>query len=47
MENEKRDDAIIATLAEKFRVHESKVIEWLLDMDLKSASERMAKEFEF
>lgn len=35
------DDQIIAALAQHFRVHESKVIEWLLAMDLKSASERM------
>ncbi len=36
------DDQIIATLALHYRVHESKVIEWLIDMDLDSASERMA-----
>ena len=36
------DDQIIATLALHYRVHESKVIDWLIDMDLDSASERMA-----
>ncbi len=39
------DDEIIETLSLHFRVHESKVIEWLLDVDLHAASERMAKEF--
>lgn len=39
------DDQIIATLAYQYRVHESKVIEWLLEMDLDAASERMAAEF--
>lgn len=39
------DDEIIDALAMHFRVHESKVIEWLLDMDLKAASERMENEF--
>jgi len=39
------DDQIINALAMTYRVHESKVIAWLLDMDLKAASERMAKEF--
>ena len=39
------DDEIIAALSLHYRVHESKVIEWLLDMDLSAASERMAKEF--
>jgi len=36
------DDQIIGVLALHFRVHESKVIEWLLDMDLNAAAERMA-----
>lgn len=36
------DDQIIEVLALHFRVHESKVIEWLLDVDLPAASERMA-----
>lgn len=35
------DEAIIAVLAQHYRVHESKVIEWLLAMDLKAASNRM------
>ena len=35
------DGEIIDALALHFRVHESKVIEWLLAMDLKAASERM------
>lgn len=39
------DDEIIDALAMHFRVHESKVIEWLLEVDLKAASERMAAEF--
>jgi len=39
------DDEIIAALALHFRVHESKVIEWLLDMNLDAATERMAEEF--
>lgn len=37
------DDEIIDVLALHYRVHESKVIEWLLDMDLASASERMVE----
>jgi len=36
------DDQIIEVLALHYRVHESKVIDWLIDMDLDSASERMA-----
>ena len=36
------DDEIIATLALHYRVHELKVIEWLLDMDLTAASARAA-----
>lgn len=39
------DDQIIDAISLHFRVHESKVIEWLLTMDLKAASDRMAKEF--
>ncbi len=40
------DAAIIGALSLHFRVHESKVIEWLLQVDLKAASERMlAAEF--
>ena len=35
------DGEIIDALALHFRVHESKVIEWLLAMDLNAASERM------
>lgn len=34
------DDDIIATLALHYRVHELKVIEWLLDMNLDAAAER-------
>jgi len=36
------DDDIIATLALHYRVHELKVIEWLLDIDLDAAAERAA-----
>ena len=36
------DDELIATLALHYRVHELKVIEWLLDMDLDAASARAA-----
>lgn len=36
------DDELIATLALYYRVHELKVIEWLLDMDLDAASARAA-----
>ncbi len=39
------DDEIIAALAENFRVHEMKVVEWLIDIDLNAASERIAKDF--
>lgn len=35
------DDEIIDSISVHFRVHESKVIEWLLDMDLTSASQRL------
>lgn len=39
------DEHIIEVIALHFRVHESKVIEWLLDMDFESAGARMAEEF--
>lgn len=39
------DDELIDVLALHYRVHESKVIEWLLEVDLKAASKRMAREF--
>jgi colicin import membrane protein len=39
------DDQIIDVLALHYRVHESKVIEWLLDVDLTAASERLAAAF--
>jgi putative phage-type endonuclease len=39
------DDEIIEVLALHYRVHESKIIQWLLAMDLTAASNRMAKEF--
>ena len=39
------DDQMIQILALHFRVHESKIIEWLLDMDLHAASNRMVSEF--
>lgn len=39
------DDQIIEVLALQFRVHESKVIGWLLDMDFAAASQRMTTEF--
>lgn len=39
------DDEIISVLALHYRVHESQVIAWLIEMDLESASTRMAKEF--
>jgi predicted phage-related endonuclease len=39
------DDEIIEALSLHFRVHESKVIEWLTDMDLKRASEKLAANF--
>lgn len=35
------DQEIIETLALKYRVHESKVIQWLLDMDLEAASQEL------
>lgn len=37
------DDAIIDVLSLHYRVHESKVIEWLLAMDLNAASQRLLK----
>lgn len=39
------DAQIIEVIALHYRVHESKVIEWLLGMDLNHASAEMAKEF--
>ncbi len=39
------DDAIIEVLALHYRVHETKVIAWLLDMDLQAASDRATSEF--
>ncbi len=37
------DDEIIEVLALHYRAHESKILEWLLDMDLASASKRMTQ----
>lgn len=39
------DAEIIGVLSQHYRVHESTVIAWLLEMDLKKASAEMAKEF--
>lgn len=39
------DTEVIGVLADHYRVHESKVIEWLMAMDLNLASAEMAKEF--
>lgn len=39
------DRQIIECLALQFRVHESKVIAWLLDMDLEAASQELEKAF--
>ena len=39
------DSDIISTLALHYRVHESKVIEWLIEMDLEQASEQLAANF--
>lgn len=39
------DDQIIEVIALHYKVHESSVIGWLIDMDLKTASDRMATEF--
>ena len=36
------DQEIIETLAMKYRVHDSKVIEWLMEMDLEAASAELA-----
>lgn len=44
-ESRPTDDQIIAALADHYHVHESKVVEWLLGMDLRAASERLAAEF--
>ena len=37
------DSEIIETISLKYQVHESKVIEWLLDMDLQTASKQLAE----
>lgn len=37
------DDQIIEVLALHYRVHESKIVEWLLDMDLHQASDKLAQ----
>ncbi|MNL21781.1 hypothetical protein D3C87_1430860 [compost metagenome] len=37
------DDALIGALALHYRVHESTVIQWLLEIDLIAASARLAK----
>ena len=39
------DQEIIGTLSLAYRVHESKVLEWLLDMDLSDAEEKLAANF--
>ncbi|ACR29176.2 MULTISPECIES: YqaJ viral recombinase family protein [Burkholderia] len=39
------DDEIVGVLALHYRQHESKIVEWLLAMDLKAASERLAAAF--
>ncbi|MGK8887569.1 YqaJ viral recombinase family protein [Burkholderia gladioli] len=39
------DDDIVSVLALHYRQHESKIVEWLLAMDLKAASERLAAAF--
>ncbi|QMV32441.1 RecE-like recombination exonuclease [Ralstonia phage Raharianne] len=39
------DAEIIGVIALRFRVHESKALEWLLGMDLKAASEHLAAAF--
>lgn len=43
--NRPTDDQIIDALALHFRVHEMKVVEWLMGMDLEAASKRAATEF--
>lgn len=40
------DDEIIDALSLHFRVHESKILEWLLDMDMEAAGERIALQME-
>ena len=47
IEKKKRptDEKIISVVALHYRVHESKAIEWLLDMDLTKASNDLLKEF--
>lgn len=46
IQNDRPTDAeIIGVLALHYRVHESKVIEWLLDVDLDAASRDMLTEF--
>lgn len=37
------DDQIIDVLSQHYRVHESKVLEWLLDMDLEAAGQRIGE----
>ncbi len=39
------DEELIGTIAVAYSVHESKAIEWLLDMDLTEASEKLAANF--
>ena len=39
------DEQIIEVLALHYRVHESTVIEWLLQMDLSAQSEKLASNF--
>lgn len=39
------DAEIIGVLAQHYRVHESKVLEWLCDMDLQQAGEALASNF--
>lgn len=39
------DDAIVGALALHYRVHESTVVEWLLDMDLTAQSDRIGRLF--
>lgn len=40
------DEQIIATLALHYRVHESKIVAWLLEIDLESLSKSLMKEFD-
>lgn len=44
-ENGPGDDAIIEVLALNYRVHESVVISWLVNMDIVAASHKLIKEF--